>query len=72
VITAYKATYGRDLIADLKSELSGNFATLVLAAMQTPGEFDATCLRQVSHRGGLLVAGGRWFSWVGCLFWCRP
>ncbi len=40
----YISAYGRDLIKDLKSELSGNFENVVTAMFQTPSEFDATCL----------------------------
>jgi len=36
IITAFKNEFGRDLIADLKSELGGKFEKLVLALMETP------------------------------------
>lgn len=32
----------QDLIADLKSELSGNFRDVVLGLMMTPAEYDAS------------------------------
>lgn len=35
----------QDLVADLKSELSGNFSDLVLALMQTLRQLDARELR---------------------------
>jgi len=35
----------QDLIQDLKSELSGNFAKTILGLMMTPAEFDAFELR---------------------------
>lgn len=38
---SFKTAYGKDLIKDLKSELSGNFEKLVLAMLKTPAEFDA-------------------------------
>jgi annexin A7/11 len=36
IIAAFKHEFGRDLIADLKSELGGKFEKLVLALMETP------------------------------------
>ena len=40
----YISAYGRDLITDLKKELSGNFENVVVALFQTPSEFDASSL----------------------------
>ena len=40
----YISAYGRDLIKDLKSELSGNFENVVIAMFQTPAEFDSESL----------------------------
>jgi len=40
----YITAYGRDLIKDLKSELSGNFENVVIAMFQTPAEFDSESL----------------------------
>jgi len=45
IIVSYKATLGRDLIADLKSELSGNFERVVLAFMQDRFHYEAQSLR---------------------------
>jgi hypothetical protein len=42
----YISSYGRDLIQDLKKELSGNFENVVVAMFQTPAEFDAECLHK--------------------------
>uniref|UniRef100_A0A672PX74 Annexin n=1 Tax=Sinocyclocheilus grahami TaxID=75366 RepID=A0A672PX74_SINGR len=43
---AYKTTYGKDLVSDLKSELRGNFESLVLAMLKAPAHFDASELRE--------------------------
>ena len=42
----YISSYGRDLIQDLKKELSGNFESVVVAMFQTPAEYDAECLHK--------------------------
>ncbi|GLD65112.1 annexin A11-like isoform X1 [Lates japonicus] len=41
LLRAYKTSYGKDLIKDLHSELSGDFRKLVMAMLKTPAEFDA-------------------------------
>lgn len=38
--------YGKDLISNLKSELSGDFEDLILALMETPARYDAQQLRK--------------------------
>lgn len=37
----FATMYGKDLLKELKSELSGNFETAVLGMLMTPDEFDA-------------------------------
>ena len=43
---AYKATFGRDLISDLKSELHGKFEDAMIALLADPIEYDADQLRE--------------------------
>ena len=40
----YKSAFGRDLIDDLKKELSGNFEDVCVGMFMTPAEYDAYCL----------------------------
>ena len=44
--------YGKDLIDDLKSELSGNFEDAVVAIMRTPTAYDAYLLRHAMKGAG--------------------
>ena len=46
IVKAYKASYGRDLISDLKSELHGKFEDEMIALFTDPLEYDADELRK--------------------------
>ena len=49
---AYKSTYGRDLISDLKSELRGKFEDAMVALFTEPIEYDADQLRDAMKGAG--------------------
>ena len=44
----FKSAYGRDLIEDLKSELSGNFRDIILGLMMPIAEYDASELKRAT------------------------
>lgn len=46
VIRVFKQMYGKDLIKELKSELTGDFEDLVIALMEHPAQYDAAQLRR--------------------------
>ncbi|KAJ8248578.1 hypothetical protein GJAV_G00243490 [Gymnothorax javanicus] len=52
LLVTFKTAYGKDLIKDLKSELSGNFERLVLAMMKTPAQLDASELHDAIKGAG--------------------
>uniref|UniRef100_A0AAY4A6A4 Annexin n=1 Tax=Denticeps clupeoides TaxID=299321 RepID=A0AAY4A6A4_9TELE len=52
MVKAYKTTYGKDLVHDLKSELTGHFEELVLAMMMSPTHYDAAELRHAIKGAG--------------------
>ncbi|KAK3554377.1 hypothetical protein QTP70_023086, partial [Hemibagrus guttatus] len=52
LLVTYKTAYGKDLVKDLKSELSGNFEKLVLAMLKTPAQFDASELKEAIKGAG--------------------
>uniref|UniRef100_A0A8C0H460 Annexin n=1 Tax=Chelonoidis abingdonii TaxID=106734 RepID=A0A8C0H460_CHEAB len=52
ILKAYKSHFGRDLMADLKSELSGSLAKLILGLMMTPAQFDAKQLKKAMEGAG--------------------
>lgn len=49
---AFKTMYGKDLIKDLKSELSGNMEELILALFMPPTYYDAWSLRKAMQGAG--------------------
>ncbi|KAM7385517.1 hypothetical protein PAMP_001599 [Pampus punctatissimus] len=49
---AYKTSFGKDLIKDLHSELSGDFRKLVMAMLKSPAEFDAYELNRAIKGAG--------------------
>uniref|UniRef100_A0A8C7KCF0 Annexin n=2 Tax=Oncorhynchus TaxID=8016 RepID=A0A8C7KCF0_ONCKI len=52
MLMAFKTSYGKDLVKDLKSELSGNFEKLVLAMLKTPSQLDAYELKEAIKGAG--------------------
>ncbi|XP_030648592.1 annexin A6 isoform X2 [Chanos chanos] len=49
---AFKSLLGRNLMADLKSELSKNLCRLILGLMMTPPEFDAKMMKKAMEGAG--------------------
>uniref|UniRef100_A0A3Q3BJR1 Annexin n=1 Tax=Kryptolebias marmoratus TaxID=37003 RepID=A0A3Q3BJR1_KRYMA len=49
---AFKSQLGRDLMKDLKSELSRNLERLIIGLMLTPAEFDAKMMRKAMEGAG--------------------
>jgi annexin A7/11 len=54
----YKATYGRDLVADLKSECHGKLEDAFVALFTEPIEYDADTLRDAMHGLGRRTTKG--------------
>ncbi|XP_047459480.1 annexin A11a isoform X2 [Mugil cephalus] len=52
LLRAFKTSYGKDLIKDLHSELSGDFRKLVMAMMKAPAELDASELHSAIKGAG--------------------
>ncbi|XP_059215523.1 annexin A11a isoform X2 [Centropristis striata] len=52
LLRAYKTSYGKDLIKDLHSELSGDFRKLVMAMLKSPAEMDASELHNAIKGAG--------------------
>lgn len=52
VETAFKTFYGKDLVKDLKSEISGHFLQVVLYRIYTRAEFDAFSCNQAIKGAG--------------------
>ncbi|KAL0973702.1 hypothetical protein UPYG_G00209820 [Umbra pygmaea] len=49
---AFKSLLGRDLMKDLKSELSKNLERLIIGLMLTPADFDAKMMRKAMEGAG--------------------
>nr|XP_056713231.1 annexin A6 isoform X1 [Euleptes europaea] len=52
IIKAYKSHFGRDLMADLKSEVGGALAKVILGLMMTPAQYDAKQLKKAIAGAG--------------------
>ncbi|XP_078284438.1 annexin A4-like isoform X1 [Rhinoraja longicauda] len=52
IVLSFKTAYGKDLIKELKSELSGNFENAVLALLKPTLLFDATELKEAIKGAG--------------------
>lgn len=52
IALTFKTCYGKDLVKDLKSELSGDFENLVVAMLKDMPQFDAYCLRKAMKGAG--------------------
>uniref|UniRef100_A0A2K6THI3 Annexin n=1 Tax=Saimiri boliviensis boliviensis TaxID=39432 RepID=A0A2K6THI3_SAIBB len=52
VCQSYKSLYGKDLMADLKSEISGDLARLILGLMMPPAHYDAKQLKKAMEGAG--------------------
>ncbi|XP_072530414.1 annexin A6 isoform X1 [Salminus brasiliensis] len=48
----FKSLLGRDLMADLKSELSKNLCRLIMGLMMTPADFDAKMMKKAMEGAG--------------------
>ncbi|XP_025019725.1 annexin A6 isoform X3 [Python bivittatus] len=52
IVKAYKSHYGRDLMADLKSEVSGPLGKVILGLMMPPAFYDAKQLKKAMEGAG--------------------
>lgn len=73
--------YGKDLISDLKSELSGDFEDLILALMEPPAKYDALQMRKAmavcfkilfsffffAHRSNIIFCNNLVIFYKGCV-----
>lgn len=50
--TMFKTLYGRDLIEEIKGELSGDYKELVMALFVAPAEYDAWCIKEAIYGPG--------------------
>ncbi|CAL8091814.1 unnamed protein product [Calicophoron daubneyi] len=52
IVEKYKLMYGKDLMRELKAELSGHFEDVIMALCLPPSEYDATELRNAMKGAG--------------------
>uniref|UniRef100_H3BCF7 Annexin n=1 Tax=Latimeria chalumnae TaxID=7897 RepID=H3BCF7_LATCH len=52
ILQTYKSHFGRNVMADLKSEISGDLARLILGLMMTPAQYDAKQLNKAMKGAG--------------------
>ncbi|KAJ8365749.1 hypothetical protein SKAU_G00145800 [Synaphobranchus kaupii] len=52
LVMGYKTTYGKDLISDIRSELTGNFEHLVITMLKTPAQLAAHELKEAIQGAG--------------------
>ncbi|KAK3083430.1 hypothetical protein FSP39_022409 [Pinctada imbricata] len=45
----FKTAYGRDLVEDLDSELSGDFCETIMALFESPAWYDAWCIKEAIY-----------------------
>lgn len=52
ILLAYKAGYGKDLVSNIKSEVSGNFEKLLVGMLLTPSQLEARDLKNAIDGAG--------------------
>uniref|UniRef100_S4RNL1 Annexin n=1 Tax=Petromyzon marinus TaxID=7757 RepID=S4RNL1_PETMA len=52
IALSFKTAYGKDLVKELKSELSGNFELVVVALLETPTQYDVSQIQAAIKGAG--------------------
>ncbi|XP_078450484.1 annexin A4-like [Lampetra planeri] len=52
IALSFKTAYGKDLVKELKSELSGNFESVVVALLETPTQYDVSQIQAAIKGAG--------------------